>query len=65
MEMAVNNKKQADDGVYLLNEFIDYTQGCCDDYISKVDDNSLITSFNNRIDKLDFINDTQKKKLNN
>ena len=52
--------KQANDGLYLTDYSIDYQIQYVDSFCSKVDDNSLITSFNNRISELDFLTSEEK-----
>lgn len=56
----IYTKEQTKEGLYLLDSSIDYTQSCCDEFISKIEDNSLITSFNNRINEIDFITKDEK-----
>ncbi len=52
---------QANDGLPLINSWIDYTQEACDGAANKKEDNEFIVSFNDRIDELEFLNDTQKQ----
>lgn len=52
--------KQANDGLYLTDYSINYQSSYIDSFCSKVDDNTLITSFNNRISELDFLTDDEK-----
>ena len=47
-------------GYPMIDEWIDYTQKVCSDFQKKVEDNVLIASFDNRIDKLDFLSDEKK-----
>lgn len=53
--------KQAADGLYLTDYSIDYQADYIDNYCSKVDNNTLITSFNNRIDEVDFLTAEEKE----
>ena len=53
--------KQAADGLYLTDYCIDYQADYVSGFVSKVDDNVLITSFNNRISDLEFLSDAEKQ----
>lgn len=52
---------QANDGLPLANVWIDYTQDACDGAANKKEDNEFIVSFDDRIDKLEFLTDAQKQ----
>jgi uncharacterized protein (DUF885 family) len=52
---------QSKDKLYLLDEWIDYTQDVCDGVLNRTEDNELITSFEKRIQELDFLSETEKK----
>ena len=52
--------KQAANGLYLEDYSIDYVQDYIDSFISKVDDNALILSFNNRIENVDIVDASKK-----
>lgn len=56
----VYTSKQAQNGLYLTDYSLDYTLDYINSYCSKVDDNTLITSFNDRIDSVNFLDDNQK-----
>lgn len=58
-------KAQADNGLYLSNTSIEYNIDYIDGFVSKIDDNSLIVSFNNRLSNLDFIDSNTKQKYIN
>ena len=51
---------QYNDGLPLLDEWIDYTQDCCNNTLNKIEDNELIQSFNKRLADLDFISQEKK-----
>ena len=53
--------KQAENGLYMTDYSIDYALDYVDGYCSKVDDNTLITSFNNRIEEADFLSAEEKE----
>ena len=53
--------KQAADGLYLTDYCIDYQADYVSGFVSKVDDNVLITSFNDRISELEFLSDAEKQ----
>lgn len=55
-------KAQADTGLYLTKSSIDYSIEYIDSFISKVDNNSLIISFNNRLKDVNFISESEKNK---
>ena len=61
-DALVYTKAQADNGLYLSDSSIDYNLDFIDSYVSKVDDNSLILSFNSKLDSIDFINEETKAK---
>ena len=58
-------KAQADNGLYLSNTSIEYNIDYIDGFVSKIDDNSLIVSFNNRLSNLNFIDSNTKQKYIN
>jgi len=51
---------QADDGLPLIDPWIDYTVEVCEGVLNKKEDNTLITTFNDRINEVDFIDDAKK-----
>jgi len=51
-------KAQYDDGIYMLDAWIEYTKQTCDDFINNSD--SLTNSFKDNIADLDFLSDEQK-----
>ena len=54
-------KAQSDDGYGMIDVWIDYTKDVCNGAVNKTDNNTLIVTFDDRIDKLDFIDDTKKQ----
>lgn len=54
---------QQKDGIYLLDEWIDYTKEAIEGILNRTDDNDLIVSFDERIDKLTFIDDVKKQEV--
>ncbi|MBR3228363.1 MAG: DUF885 family protein [Erysipelotrichaceae bacterium] len=53
--------RQAEDGLYLTDYSIDYQLDYVDGFVSKTDDNVLITSFDERIEKADFLSADEKE----
>ena len=47
-------------GYPLCDDWIDYTQDICVDFQNKIEDNVLITSFDKRIDELEFLSAEKK-----
>lgn len=54
-------KDQSDDGYGMIDVWIDYTKDVCNGAVNKTDNNTLIVTFDDRIDKLDFIDETKKQ----
>ncbi len=52
---------QAKDGIYHTDASIDYSVDYAESFVSKVEDNALITSFENRIAKCDFLSESEKE----
>jgi uncharacterized protein (DUF885 family) len=53
--------RQAEDGVGLIDYAIDYETEFAQRFTAKVDDNELITTFDEKIDTLDFLNKAEKE----
>ncbi|MBQ1396558.1 MAG: DUF885 domain-containing protein [Eubacterium sp.] len=51
---------QAKDGLPPMDSWIDYTEDTCKGVLNKTEDNALITTFDERIDALSFLDDSQK-----
>lgn len=52
---------QSDEGYGMIDAWIDYTSKVCNGAVNKTDDNAFIVTFDDRIDKLAFIDDTKKQ----
>lgn len=59
-DVCLYTKKQAENGLYLIDASIDYSIEYADRFTSNVDDNTLIITFNEKIDNLDFLNEEEK-----
>ena len=54
-------RKQSEDGLPLVNEWIDYSVKVCEGVLNKTDDNEFIVSFEKRIAELDFLSESEKQ----
>ena len=52
--------EQAKDKIYLLDDWIDYVCSYCDSFVN-ASENAIITTFNKRIDDVDFLSDAEKQ----
>ncbi|MDO4197585.1 MAG: DUF885 family protein [Erysipelotrichaceae bacterium] len=52
---------QSTDGIYLLDEDVNYTIDAINGVLTSYDDNELITGFDSRIDELTFLSDSEKQ----
>ena len=59
-DLLVYTEDQSKDGLYLLDNWIDYTKEVCSGMLNKADDNELIVSFENRLEELDFLSEDEK-----
>lgn len=64
-DALVYTAKQAEDGLPMLDEWIDYTQGVCKTFIESKEKNDLIVSFNKRIDAFEGLDEKAKEEYKN
>ncbi len=60
-DCMVVTKKQADAGYFLTDSMLSETEDAIDKFVSKVDDNELITIFNENIDAFDGLREEEKQ----
>ncbi len=53
--------KQSKAGLGMIDAWIDYTVDTCDGMLNKKEDNALITTFDERMEEIDFLTDAQKE----
>ncbi|MBR4461325.1 MAG: DUF885 domain-containing protein [Erysipelotrichaceae bacterium] len=54
-------EKQSKDGLGMIDPWIDYTEDTCEGMLNKKEDNALITTFDERMEDLGFLSDSQKE----
>ncbi|MBQ6560053.1 MAG: DUF885 domain-containing protein [Erysipelotrichaceae bacterium] len=54
-------EKQSKDGLGMIDPWIDYTHDTCEGMLNKKEDNALITTFDERMEDLDFLTEAQKE----